>query len=721
MSVCKKGNHAFLKHVLLLVCAGMFFAIPAHAELLYLPFDGDASPGRIYQGDRCTPVDGGEAATPCVKYVAGKFGRALEVGNAAVVAVPLDLDPHKIPRITVTAWIRLPRSYGSFSGIIFSDGPDGLPVLQTSGGSVLMRGGRSKTRHPDRLGKLPLEEWVLVAGVWDYRARTMRVHEGNVYQTFTDLNMDLDPKRRHVRADTRTWKGPGGATGKYVFVGSMDFLSFALPAKRMQIDDVRVFPRALSVKEIAEIARGHTSGSGTTRRSAPVRKGSGDDTVAHGPSVETVPGSGGDGRNSSGLPTGKRQTPGVGIDGQAGDRSVVQQAESVEPAGKKLPVVVPKGSVGDQVKPQPEVAQVRPGGRFRPGQRCSSDDSCADGGTCYSVGGAPSVCYQRCDFASDCPAGNQCQVITLPDGTQDRICTSGQGDLPEPGRSGTPPVVLQKGSVGDQVKSQPEVAQVRPGGRFRPGQRCSSDDSCADGGTCYSVGGAPSVCYQRCDFASDCPSGRDCQRVTLPGGVQDGICSLAPGEVEKSSSPGDGFVPGQRCDSDESCAGGACYSVGGAPSVCYQRCDTATDCPAGNRCQVITLPDGTQDRICTSGQGDLSEPGRSGTPPVVLPKGSVGDQVKPQPEVAQVRPGGRFRPGQRCSSDDSCADGGTCYSVGGAPSVCYQRCDFASDCPAGNQCRVITLPDGTQDRICTSGQAGGKLPVDDRNSIRINP
>ena len=57
---------------------------------------------------------------------------------------------------------------------------------------------------------------------------------------------------------------------------------------------------------------------------------------------------------------------------------------------------------------------------------------------------------------------------------------------------------------------------------------CSDDTDCMPAntftGASYSLSGATSVCYQRCDMTSDCFVGNVCISVTLPGGILDGIC-----------------------------------------------------------------------------------------------------------------------------------------------------------------------------------------------------
>jgi cysteine-rich repeat protein len=64
-----------------------------------------------------------------------------------------------------------------------------------------------------------------------------------------------------------------------------------------------------------------------------------------------------------------------------------------------------------------------------------------------------------------------------------------------------------------------------------------------------------------------------------------------------------------------------------------------------------------------------------------------------------------------CSSDANCINGsgglpGVCYDITGfGPFVCYQQCDFASDCFAGNVCIEVNLGAGVIDFICVPDNA----------------
>ena len=102
---------------------------------------------------------------------------------------------------------------------------------------------------------MPRDEWVFVAGVWDYTNQTMRLHQNEAQQEFSGLQMDLDPAKRMVLAETPLWNPPDNPSAKdhYVFIGGQNFQSFGQTATNMAMDDVRLFARALSAGEVDAI------------------------------------------------------------------------------------------------------------------------------------------------------------------------------------------------------------------------------------------------------------------------------------------------------------------------------------------------------------------------------------------------------------------------------------------------------------------------------------
>lgn len=231
-------------------------------EELYFSFDGTTGPGKIYQSETCTALVGGLTAYPCVKYVPGIRGQAVELGKGATIAVQDDLDPRKVPQVTMTAWIkRTDNSHAS--GFLFSDanGSGGYPHLGFYGGKLTAKAGRFTMRFEDQIAQPPLDEWTFVAAVWDYQARTLRVYSGDSSVTYSDLQMDTAPGSRDIPTSHPTFAAPGAASTEkqpYYFIGGSSFKHLGRTTWSTPIDEVRVFKRALSDDEIATLRSGGT-------------------------------------------------------------------------------------------------------------------------------------------------------------------------------------------------------------------------------------------------------------------------------------------------------------------------------------------------------------------------------------------------------------------------------------------------------------------------------
>lgn len=233
------------------------FGATANGADLHLRFDGSAAPASLYQKDVCKAVEGGLDTHPCIKYVPGRFGQALVFERYAVAAVPFRFDPHVTPQMSVTAWVKKPAGGIGFGYLLSTGGADGTPHFGLHSGQPSIYGGRStidEGKNPDLFPKMPFDEWVFVAGVWDYETRTMRLHQNGEHVEFTDLKMDLDPQARQVRERVKTFAPPGtNAAGHFIFIGADNFLAMGAGLKGVAIDDVRLFKRALSVFEIEDL------------------------------------------------------------------------------------------------------------------------------------------------------------------------------------------------------------------------------------------------------------------------------------------------------------------------------------------------------------------------------------------------------------------------------------------------------------------------------------
>ena len=189
--------------------------------------------------------------------------------------------------------------------------------------------------------------------------------------------------------------------------------------------------------------------------------------------------------------------------------------------------------------------------------------------------------------------------------------------------------------------------------------------------------------YALCTYDSECDSFR-CDTVTVSWGgmeVTDDFCT-------------------RSCDEDRDCpttpAGrnGTCESVGGAPAACYETCTMDSECAPSWVC------------------GDLGEgivacvPGPTiALLPAYQPCSFDADCASGRCETVVADWGDFTATGSFCTEGcvDSVdcpdtADGlpGTCASLEGGPSLCYQTCDFDRDCAPGFACGDV----GTGDTVC---------------------
>ncbi|NOX68628.1 MAG: serine hydrolase [Gammaproteobacteria bacterium] len=235
---------------------------PPFDGALYLPFDGNASPGQIVTKPGATPPI----------FVPGKYGQAIFFSDSSAVAVPLKLSPIDTPQITITAWIkRAPRS--GIGKIIGASAP-GYPVLQIYGGNPkVLRGGAGRDSFNMTPSGTDIEpnQWTFVAGVFDYDMRTIRLHVDGKVQLFNQspsgdsLRMNVKNGEVSIQGEV---VGPDGVDGYYVTIGANEFRSFGGVLKGYAIDDVRIYTRALSEQTVAGLASGSstaTPASGSSR------------------------------------------------------------------------------------------------------------------------------------------------------------------------------------------------------------------------------------------------------------------------------------------------------------------------------------------------------------------------------------------------------------------------------------------------------------------------
>lgn len=221
-------------------------AIAAAQELLvHLPFDGSIE----------NAGSGGtaELAGPAPTTVQGHIGGAMKF-DGQVVAVPVDLSPNQVSRVTVTAWVKADANAPDTSHWIVSSGTQGTtPFLRLlkrrQGLKTEIRGGRASLLSGDFS---PAEQWVFVAGTVDIPAQQLRMQQDDTGYLRNGIRTDsLYDASTHINpndsdADPQAW----------VFIGARSFNTNLGAAAGVAMDDVRVYADALSSAQLADLKNG---------------------------------------------------------------------------------------------------------------------------------------------------------------------------------------------------------------------------------------------------------------------------------------------------------------------------------------------------------------------------------------------------------------------------------------------------------------------------------
>ncbi len=479
----------------------------------YFPFDDDLldGSGNRYEGK----MIGMDDAPIRPKFVSGKIGRALQLDGTGAMRAFIDLHMETCPQISFTAWIQVESTEAKGAQSLFSTGSGNGPGLTIYGRSVALSGAGSGLIQRDALRDK--NEWFFVAGVYDYSTRNYRLHWRN-------RSMAGMLREKSRPPEDAIWIGAFNDRLTNRVLGAY-------------VDDLRIYGRALTEDEVRRIQAENAP------YLRPCLCGPKEWPAASVPDAEPA-----------------AQVATYQICGAAGDCRVEGDAcfDISMPAD---------GTAGSMCT-----------------HGCKDDSQCgaANGftGACYSLAGASSVCYQRCDSDSDCGQGNACKTVTQPSGLLDAVCTPTVSGLATPDGSG-----LQAKGGFDSI---PRSEILLPGSQ--PALTMDTDSRLPDERAGAESGSAADVMYALCEAADDCGSAAaSCYAVDIPErNVSGALCTLT-------------------CDGDSQCPAangftGACYSLGGAASVCYQRCDMDTDCSAETTCVSLTLPTGLTDGFCLPGK-----------------------------------------------------------------------------------------------------------------------
>ena len=238
----------------LTLCSGSAFA---QTLMLHLPLDGTlASHGAIKAAPRMY-VKAGESEP---EVVPGRIGQALLFDSKATIAVPFNLDHDEYPVVTITAWVKQGLA-ASDTRTILSSGSDAGARLSVNGGRLAAKAGRTGVSFDQ---EMPRGEWVFVAAVIDIAKRYARLHQNDA--VYVRENIDTSAKL------PREFSNPydkGAAKQPYLFVGALQFRNWQQTARRLTIDDVRLYSDALSVDQINKLRDSMPSSSSAAPHSQP--------------------------------------------------------------------------------------------------------------------------------------------------------------------------------------------------------------------------------------------------------------------------------------------------------------------------------------------------------------------------------------------------------------------------------------------------------------------
>jgi hypothetical protein len=212
--------------------------------LLHLPLDGSlVNLGSIGAEPRMY-VDEGEAQP---ELVPGHSGQAIEFDSKATIAVPFDLDHSDYPVVTITAWVKQALATSDTRAIL-SSGSDAGASLGVHGGRLAAKVGRTGVSFDQ---DLPSGEWVFVAAVIDVAGGQVRLHQNDAVMIREGLDARAKPPR-----EFRNPLDADAAKQPYLFVGAAQFRNWQQTARRLAIDEVRLYAGALTVEQIDAIRNG---------------------------------------------------------------------------------------------------------------------------------------------------------------------------------------------------------------------------------------------------------------------------------------------------------------------------------------------------------------------------------------------------------------------------------------------------------------------------------
>lgn len=180
-------------------------------------------------------------AASSLQFTNGNYGQALILDGNTVLRLPVDISFETCPQFTISAWIQVPQPLPKNTMFVFGTGSGGSPGLSISGANLVARGSANGIIQQDAVLGGP--EWIFVAVVYDSINETYRLHW------------------RH-REKSKELANTGSAA-ESIWLGAVHQAS-TTAATGIIVDDLRIYPQALTIENVADIRMGKAPTPGTS-------------------------------------------------------------------------------------------------------------------------------------------------------------------------------------------------------------------------------------------------------------------------------------------------------------------------------------------------------------------------------------------------------------------------------------------------------------------------
>ncbi len=193
--------------------------------------------------------------------------------------------------------------------------------------------------------------------------------------------------------------------------------------------------------------------------------------------------------------------------------------------------------------------------------------------------------------------------------------------------------------------------------------------------------------YEGCTGSGSCAEGA-CYEIgyTDPGGAGTSYASMCT----------------EPCSSMTCPVGGACYAIGGmADYYCYKQCAWgAGGCPSGFACTPVELTTGGWDYVCLPGFEDPGLPAYASCPgggTCAWPNECY--TITYRDTTGAV--GSANQCTRECTVQEECIGDALCLNIEMMDRyLCYNLCDFDTDCAEGFVCEPVRLTTGGTTNVC---------------------